>query len=366
MENISELGAINRREFERFEFANPIILEGEKFQVIPDVCARNLSQRGACISTRTPLQIGSIVTAEIPSSKLHLIAEVCWVRPDSDSKYEVGVIFHELFPQTKQQISDLIHQIRIEPVVEADQAPSLELENGIASYLDQYVEEIKPDPIETYPTIRRIPAPSENSFSVYTPSKSRWLELTSTSFRLENKTAITKPKVYLRAVLLFMILAAALGLYLYMIKNTMKQVYSEIEPSASISPIGISKTIAINETNFEKGSLEKLSWTGDAKHFQIVLTFRDEIKSDQLEISRNNVYQISEIIKIIKVQSDFDPKSIAVMNPLVQQIRLGLHQNENQYDLHISVDLKDLNVEIANKTLANKTLTIDFKPVNKV
>lgn len=239
MENhISDLGPINRRKFERFDFSQDLLVEGEKFQIVPDVYSKNLSQKGACITTQKPMQIGSIITAEIPSSKLHLIAEVRWVRPESENQYKMGIIFHELFPQTKQQILDLIHQLRIEPEVETDQASSLELERGISGYLDQYIEQIKPDPIETYPAIhRRFHSTEENSFSVYTPSKSRWLELTSTSFRLEEKTVNVKPKSYVRAIVVIALLAVAIGIYFFAVQKTMKEVYSETSqtPSTTLS-----------------------------------------------------------------------------------------------------------------------------------
>ncbi|MEZ4845891.1 MAG: PilZ domain-containing protein [Bdellovibrionota bacterium] len=185
---------INRRKYDRFAFENVFVLETENFSGISNTSSINLSQKGAHLVSKTPLTKGSIVSIEMPSERIQLMGEVCWVGEKGDQHYNVGVAFHEFIPVTKTKIANLIQRIQTEPETAEGQTFSFELENKVSNFLDKYVEEVRPDPIVHAPvSYRRLGTPTEKTLSFYTPSKPQTLRKEQ-----PHLSALTKKKHRLR------------------------------------------------------------------------------------------------------------------------------------------------------------------------
>ena len=361
MENyISSVDLINRRKFDRFEFHDEFVIEGEKFQTIPSVASKNVSQKGAFLTLSQPMEIGSIITAELPTAKLHLIAEVRWTKKDNE-QYGIGIVFHELFPQTKQKITDLIHHIQVESKkIQQNSFSSLDFEQMVSAFLDRYIDDVRPEPVESYPTMnRRLNTPIEKSLSFYTPSKSRMMELTTSSFRIhQEKTESMKSKIPARKLAFLAALLATAGLYFAsrngFVENSIKQLAQK--PVAETT--GVPNKIAVTEASFNEGLLEKVSWSTIASRTELTLSFRDIVTPEQVQFESIRTDQPRELVKIMNVDPKLDQKTIYSVNSMINQIRVGLHDEQGQTNLHIVMDLKNPNIQIISKSQTEKTLKL--------
>lgn len=371
MENqISVMDNINRRKFTRFDFQNDFVLETEKFQIIPDTYSRNLSQKGAQLITSKEIAVGTITCIEIPSAKLQLIAEVRWVEPEENGRFSIGVAFHELFPQTKQKISEFIEQLQ-EKTSQEDEGIflSLDLELSISSFLNQYNEGMRSDSMESFPKSSIRPTSTdEKRFSIYTPSKSKSLDFSSTSFRLEDDKTIEARNelITFRKVLLLTLALIGIGSVIGYQIGLFETIAQLMSPFHEKQTEGDNQTSAItsNEMDFNEGTLEKISWKESNQSLEITFYFRETIAPEQIQISRINIDQPRELIVISNVENKLDQKNINLGNPLAGQIRLGLHENQLQSDLHIVIDVTSPDVTTVIKNQDEKSMTIQLQSVN--
>lgn len=361
---MTQTGIINRRESDRFSFQDTFVVEPENFQAISTTSSRNMSKKGAQLLSKTPLTVGSIVAIEIPSKRIQLMGEVRWVRPDGEGSYGIGVAFHNLFPTTGAKINEWVEEIQVQSESDPEGLTfSFELEENVSSFLNQYIEAIRPEPIVTAPvSYRRLGTPTENSYSFFTPSRALTSEGTTTSFRIDQPEVAKE--LPLRAITL-----GLLALSLFFFRETFSAHLSswftpKAPVTAQISSKVIVPTTSSANTNdefvaFNEGPVEKITWSGPADRLDVKILMRADLSSTKAEatkISFNNDPRV--LVKIPNMQGPVDTKNIMVGHSLINQIRMGLHSENDQKNLHIVMDMTSPNVKIASTSQTGKNLNI--------
>lgn len=363
---------INRRKFERHSFEHTFVVETENFSGISSTSSLNLSQKGAHLISTTPMAQGSIVSIEVPSEKIQLMGEVCWVSPQQDKKYNVGVAFHEFFPTTKAKIANLIERIQTDAESVEGNSFSFELENKVSNFLNKFVEELRPDPIVSAPvSYRRLGTPTEKTLSFYTPSKPQTLEGTTTSFRIDD--GAPKVKLPFRSVALVL-----LAFSLLFFKNTFTANLTHwltnrnaptivaLSQPATPKATQVTKT-SDNQATFQEGLIQKIQWDASAKD-RIVVTFgfSEPVSTDQFQISKINFNdQPRQLIKILNATGTLVQKNIMVSHPLLNQIRMGMHDDQGQQNLHVVMDLTNVNVSVVDTQQEAQKLTLTLQYINQ-
>ena len=367
---MTQSGNINRRQHDRFAFEHVFVLETENFSGISDTSSINVSQKGAHLVSKTRLSKGSIVSIEMPSERIQLMGEVCWVDEKNAQHYDVGVTFHEFIPVTKTKIANLIQRIQTEPETAEGRTFSFELENKVSTFLDKYVEEVRPDPIVHAPiSYRRLGTPTEKTLSFYTPSKPQTLEGTTTSFRIdEEKTSTALP---LRAMVL-----SLMALSLFFFKDTFSTnltrwlTHRTAAAEATAAKLSQRKTLPStsnpeNQDILLNGLIEKIQWRGAADRIQVTFEFSEPVSADQLQISKINFDDHPrQLLKISNIEGTLGQKDILVGHALLNQIRMGIHEENGQKDLHVVMDLTNANVTVVDtqQTAQSLTLTLQYSP----
>jgi len=358
---------INRRKYDRVSFEHIFVLETENFSGISSTSSVNLSQHGAQLVSKTSLTKGSVISIELPCEKILMMGEVRWVSPQPNQQFDVGVAFHEFFPSTKAKIANLIERIQTEPETADGKPFSFELENNVSSFLNKFVEDLRPDPIVSAPvSYRRLGTPTEKTLSFYTPSKPQTLEGTTTSFRIgEEKISHEFP---FRSMTL-----ALLALSLFFFKNTFTAnltlwlTQANVPVTATISKASVSKaagtvTAQDNQAIFSDGLLEKIQWQGTTDRVEVKFNFRKPVSADQLQISKINFDDHPrQLIKISNVEGNLQQKNIMVGHSLLNQIRTGVHEENGQKNLHIVMDLTNINVSVVDTQQDAQSLTMTLK-----
>lgn len=358
---MTHLDNINRRKFDRFSFKDTFVLETENFNGISSTSSINMSQKGAHLISLKPLPKGSIVSIEVPSQKIQMMGEVCWIGPEHDQKFDVGISFHDFFPTTKAKIANLIDRIQVEPD-SSGPVFSFELEKNVSMFLDKFIEDIRPEPIVQAPvSYRRLGTPTEKSISFYTPSKPATMEGTTTSFRIDEKiAAVDFP---LRPILLTM-----LALSLFFFRETFMMSLQNLSTQQAASTISApAKAVAAptpveaepTQATFQDGLIEKIEWTGTTDKLQMVFSFRTDIKSDQIQITKMNFDDHPrQLIKILDIDGKLDQKNTQIDHALVNQVRLGIHEENGHKNLHIVMDMTSSNVSVASTEQTDKNLIV--------
>ncbi|MCC7459708.1 MAG: PilZ domain-containing protein [Proteobacteria bacterium] len=370
---MTQSGNINRRRFDRFTFETTFVLESENFSGISSTSSLNLSQKGAHLISQTPLTKGSIISIEVPSEKIQLMGEVCWIGPQRDQQYDVGIAFHEFFPATKVKIANLIERIQTEPETAEGKAFSFELENNVSAFLNKYIEDLRPDPIVSAPvSYRRLGTPTEKTLSFYTPSKPQTLEGTTTSFRIDEEKV--KAEMPVRSIVL-----ALLALSLFFFKDTFTAHVTQalISTKASFTtapaaPVAV-KTAALavphdNQVTFVDGLIQKIQWKGASDRIEVRFDFSQDVSADQFQISKINFDDLPrQLIKISNVSGSLEQRKIMVAHSLLNQIRTGIHDDNGQKNLHIVMDLTNTNVAVVDTQQDPQSLTLllQYTPVKE-
>jgi hypothetical protein len=361
---LNKVELINRRKFERFSFEDTFILESEKFTGISKTSSINLSQKGAHLVCLTSFPKGSIVSIEVPSQKIQMMGEVCWISPNKDQKFDVGVTFHDFFPATKAKIANLMDQIQTQPD-SSGPVFSFELEKDVSQFLNTFIEDVQHEHIVQAPAPhRRLGMPAEKSSTLYTPSKPFIMEGTTTPLRIHEK--IDPTNFPLRPVLLTLL---ALSLFLFRETFTSSLVnltsQSKYVARTTSKPKAIAQSTAIgseiNQVSFQDGWIEKIQWFGALDKLQMTFSFRSEIQSDQVQITKISFDDHPrQLIKITNIDTVLEQKNIQVDHALVNQVRMGIHEEDGQKNLHIVVDMTSSNVSMASSKLDPKKLTINL------
>lgn len=372
---MNQTEAINRRQFDRYSFQDNFVVDTENFQGISTASSKNLSRKGAQLFSEKPLTVGSIVSIEIPSKKLQLMAEIRWVRPQTDGKgFEVGISFHELFPSTGSKIANLIQEIQEIQIKSEDGLEgtvfSFELEANVSKFLDTYIDAIRPEAIMMAPiSYRRLGTPTENSYSFFTPSRPNISEATTHSFRIDDPHAVKSFPV--RAILLGMLAISLLifrDVFISAATHWFSPKTATVISKPAVEAAVPSVTTTINNTAtalFYRGPIDKIEWSGEADMIDLKITFRDEMTPAQVQVSKINFEDHPRaLIKVMNQEEPIDPKSVLINHPLINQIRLGFHDEINGKNLHMVMDLTSSNVVVFSSNLTGKILNVRLKYTN--
>lgn len=363
----------NRREFDRYSFQDTFLVEPENFQAISNTSSKNMSRKGAHLVSSTPLEIGAVVAIEIPSKRIQLMGEVRWVRPDGEGSYGIGVAFHNLFPSTGARIDEWVEEIQVQTESDPEgQTFSFELEDNVSSFLNSYIEAIKPEPIITAPvSYRRLGTPMENSYSFFTPSRPLASEGTTTSFRIDEPKVAREIPV--RAISLSLL---ALSLFFFRtpfanhLSAWLKTPSTKVSATTATAPTVVSSSKVIIPSSspvnandefvtFNEGPIEKMSWSGQADRFEIKINFRADMTNTIAAVSKINFDERNRVLVVVpNMEGPVDTKPIMVGHSLINQIRLGLHSDAGSQKLHIVMDMTSQNVKIASQAQTGQTLTL--------
>ncbi len=361
---MTQIANINRRRFDRFSFQDTFVLETEKFDGISSTFSVNMSQKGAHLLSKKPYTQGAVISIEVPSQKIQMMGEVCWVGPQHNQQYNIGVAFHEFFPTTKSKIANLIDRIQTEP---DSNGPvfSYQLEQNVSQFLDPFIEEMKPEPLVQAPvSYRRLGTPTEKTLSFFTPSRPQTLEGTTTSFRIDEK--IASRNLPTRALLL-----AGLALSLFFFRSVFTQSLQHwITPSVATHALTKAKPMPHHhvadpeptEVVFQEGLIEKIQWNGSSDQLQMTFTLRNQITPAQIQTNKI-IFDghPRELIKILDVDGQLMQKNILINHALVDQVRMGMHDEQGIKNLHIVIDMTSKNISVTSTQSSPTKLTLEFQ-----
>jgi len=133
-------------------------------------------------------------------------------------------------------------------------------------------------------------------------------------------------------------------------------------PKTKAVPQPVPSDSDIHHAMFSEGLVEKIEWTGASDKLQMAFTFRQEIKADQIQITKIRFDDHPrQLIKISDVEGNLGQKNTSVGHALVNQVRMGIHEENGKKNLHIVVDMTSANVSVASTKQDPKKLTIDLQ-----